>query len=146
MTIYDDIILGAAKAMTVDIIRKALGSSVKAACSSAWISCQSTVRQLSVSIKSSVKELITPIIEKQNHFKDQITTKVSKTIDPFLADKASSVMKPVLDVLISPIVESFVLMAKGFHAHISSKIKTGEFSSKQMEASLIQCVSQIDYW
>lgn len=132
--------------MTVDIIRKALGSSVKAACSSAWISCQSTVRQLSSSIKSSVKELITPIIEKQNQFKDQITTKVSASVDLFLTDKASSVMKPVIDALISPIVEAFILMSKGFHSFISSKIKTGEFSSVQMEASLVQCVSQIDYW
>ena len=61
---------------TVDAIRKAVGGSIKAACSSAWLSSSGAVRSVSATVQASVKDLIKPLIEKETKFKETIVEKV----------------------------------------------------------------------
>ena len=61
---------------TVDAIRKAVGGSIKAACSSAWLSSSGAVRSVSATVQASVKDLIKPLIEKETTFKETIVEKV----------------------------------------------------------------------
>ena len=67
------------KSFTVDGIRKAVGGSVKAATSSAWLSSASAVRSMSTTIQASVKDLIKPLVEKETEIKKTIVEKVFLT-------------------------------------------------------------------
>eukprot|EP00429_Kryptoperidinium_foliaceum_P092203 CAMPEP_0176195952 /NCGR_PEP_ID=MMETSP0121_2-20121125/6780_1 /TAXON_ID=160619 /ORGANISM="Kryptoperidinium foliaceum, Strain CCMP 1326" /LENGTH=556 /DNA_ID=CAMNT_0017534743 /DNA_START=49 /DNA_END=1719 /DNA_ORIENTATION=+ len=144
--IIGNIVEGPAKNMTVDLIRKTIGATVKGACSSAWISSATAVRSLSDSIKSSVKDLIGPVLDKQREFKAKIVKTISGTVDPFLADKGGSVLKPVLNVVFKPVTDCFVLVVKGFHSHMSNKLAGNEFSSARFDSALNQSDYQMDWW
>jgi hypothetical protein len=144
--IIGNIVEGPAKSMTVDLIRKTIGATVKGACSSAWISSATAVRSLSESIKSSVKDLIGPVLEKQKDFKAKIVKTISGTIDPFRADKGGALLKPVLNVIFKPVTDAFVLVVKGFHTHMSNKLSANEFSSARFDSALNQSDYQMDWW
>jgi hypothetical protein len=144
--IIGNIAEGPAKSMTVDLIRKTIGATVKGACTSAWISSATAVRSLSDSIKSSVKDLIGPVLEKQKEFKAKIVKTISGTIDPFLADKGGALLKPILNVIFKPVTDCFVLVVKGFHQHMSNKITANEFSSARFDSALNQSDYQMDWW
>ena len=135
-----------AKAMTVDLVRKTIGSSVKAACSAAWVSSGTAVRSLSASIQSSVKDLLTPLLEKQKDFKEMIVQKISGTVNPFLADKGASLLRPVLNVVFKPVTDAFVIAVKGFHAHMSAKITSNEFAAARFQSTLDYSDWQMDWW
>lgn len=135
-----------AKAMTVDLVRKTIGTSVKAACSSAWISSAGAVRSISEKIKSTVKDAIAPVIEKQRDFKAMIVDKIGGTINPFLADKGASLLKPILNVLFKPVINAFVVAAKGFHSHMSSKIENNELAAAKFDSTIERCDWQMDWW
>jgi uncharacterized membrane protein len=132
--------------MTVDLIRKTIGASVKAACASAWISSASAIRSLSATIQSSVKDLISPLLEKQKAFKTMIVDKISGTVDPFLADKGASLLRPVLNVMFKPVIKAFVHAVKGFHTHMSSKITSNEFAPARFQSTLDYSDWQMDWW
>jgi hypothetical protein len=74
-----------------------------------------------------VKELVRPLIEKQIVFKEAIVEKVSGTVNPFLADKGASLLKPVMDVLFKPVADAFTYAVQDFHSHLTSKIKEGVY-------------------
>jgi hypothetical protein len=137
---------GPAKQVTVDLVRKTVGTSVKAACSSAWISSAGAVRSISEKIQAQVKDSISPVVEKQNDFKKMIVDKISGTINPFLADKGASLLKPVLNVVFKPVIRAFAEAAKGFHGHFSSKISNQEFASSKFDSTLERCDWQMDWW
>jgi hypothetical protein len=135
-----------AKQMTIDLVHKTVGGSVKAACSSAWLSAAQSVRSLSSSIQSSVKDLIKPLVEKEKVFKDTISEKISSKVDPFLADKGASLLKPVLDVLFKPVTEAFVYGVQGFHDHITGKITDGELKKENFDLKIQYVDWQLDWW
>lgn len=135
-----------AKAMTVDLVRKTIGTSVKAACSSAWVSSATAVRSVSEKIQSQVKDLIKPIIEKQKDFKKMIVDKIGGKINPFLADKGSNLLKPVLNVIFKPIIRSFELAVKHFHSHVKVQISNNEFGSAKFDGTLSRVDWQMDWW
>ncbi len=135
-----------AKAMTVDLVRKTIGGSVKAACSAAWTSSVTAVRSLSASIQSSVKDLLTPLLEKQKDFKAMIVDKVSGTVNPFLAENGAKLLRPILNVVFKPVTDAFVLAVKGFHSHMSSKIASNEFAAARFQSTLDYSDWQMDWW
>eukprot|EP00599_Poterioochromonas_sp_BG-1_P001487 CAMPEP_0173144378 /NCGR_PEP_ID=MMETSP1105-20130129/7195_1 /TAXON_ID=2985 /ORGANISM="Ochromonas sp., Strain BG-1" /LENGTH=558 /DNA_ID=CAMNT_0014058043 /DNA_START=49 /DNA_END=1725 /DNA_ORIENTATION=- len=135
-----------AKAMTVDLVRKTIGTSVKAACSSAWASSSTAVRSVSDKIQSQVKDLIAPIIEKQKEFKNMIVDKIGGKINPFLADKGSSLLRPVLNIIFKPIIQAFEKAAKLFHAHVQQHISNGEFGAAKFDSTLSRIDWQMDWW
>jgi hypothetical protein len=130
----------------VDLIRKTIGSTVSAACSSAWISSAAAVRSVSEKIQSQVKDLMSPIVEKQNNLKEMIVGRISSTIDPFLADKGSALFTPVLRVVFRPIIRAFTEAAKGFHKHVSQLIKDSEFTGDRFRSTLNRLDWQMDWW
>jgi len=144
--IIGGIVEGPAKAMTVDLIRKTIGTSVKAACSSAWISSSTAVRSLSATIQSSVKDLISPLLEKQKGFKQNIVDKIGGTINPFLADKGGALLKPVLNCMFKPVTSAFINGIKGWHAHMTSKISSNEFAPARFQSTLDYSDWQMDWW
>jgi Fe-S cluster biogenesis protein NfuA len=144
--IIGNIAENAGKPMVVDLIRKTIGSTVKGVCSSAWISSVTAVRSLSESIKSSVSDLIGPVLDKQKEFKAKIVRMISSTIDPFLADKGGALLKPVLNVVFKPVTDAFVLVVRGFHTHMSNKISANEFSSARFDSAINQSDYQMDWW
>jgi hypothetical protein len=137
---------GPTKAMTVDLIRKTIGTTVKASCSSAWISSASAVRSVSDKIQEQVKELISPVVEKQREFKSMIVEKISSKINPFLADKGSSLLTPVFKVIFKPIIQAFTHAAKGFHAHMKERIASNEFAKANFDSTLSRSDWQMDWW
>jgi len=104
------------------------------------------VRSLSASIESSVKDLLTPLLEKQKEFKNMIVGKISGTVNPFLADHGSKLSRPVLDKCFKPITDAFVLAVQGFHSHFSSKIASNEFAAARFQTSLEYSDWQMDWW
>lgn len=126
----------AMKSMTVDGIRKAVGGSVKAACSSAWLSSSGAVRSVSATVQASVKDLLAPLIEKETKFKETIVEKVSSTVDPFLADKGASLLKPVLDVLFKPVADAFSYAVQDFHSSMKAKIGEDKFNERDYSSAL----------
>lgn len=144
--ILNGIVEGPAKSVTVDFVRKTVGTSVKAACSSAWVSASGSVRSISENIKTQVKDSIAPVLEKQRDFKAMIVEKISGTINPFLADKGASVLRPILNVLFKPVIRAFAEAAKGFHAHMASKISNNEFAAAKFDSTLERCDWQMDWW
>lgn len=144
--VINGIVEGPARAMTVDLIRKTIGTSVKSACSSAWISSAAAVRSVSTKIQEQVTELISPVIEKQNEFKSMIVDKISGKINPFLEDKCSSLLKPVFKVIFKPIIQSFLHAAKGFHSHMKDKIANDEFAKAKFDNTLQYSGWQMDWW
>jgi hypothetical protein len=144
--ILDDVPNNAAKAMTVDLVRKTIGANVKGAVSGAWTSSVTAVRSLSASIQSSVKDLLTPLLEKQRDFKKMITDKISGTVNPFLADKGANLLRPVLNVIFKPVTDAFVLAVQGFHSHFSSKIASNEFAAARFQTTLDYSDWQMDWW
>lgn len=144
--IINGIVEGPAKSITVDLIRKTIGTSVKSACSSAWISSAAAVRSVSGKIQEQVKELLSPVFEKQTEFKDMIVEKISSKINPFLEDKAGALLKPVFKVIFKPIIQAFLHAAKGFHAHMKEKIANDEFAKAKFDKTLEYCDWQMDWW
>lgn len=136
----------AAKQMTVDLVRKTIGTSVKAACASAWATSASAVRAVSEKIQNQVKEMIQPIVEKQQNFQTMIVEKISGKINPFLADKGAALLRPILNVIFKPVIQAFTLAAKGFHAHMHKSIANGDFASNNFDSSLRRCDWQMDWW
>jgi len=136
----------AGKQMTVDLVRKTIGASVKAACATAWSGSASAVRAVSEKIQNQVKEMISPIIEKQENFKTMIVEKISGKINPFLADKGASLLRPILNVIFKPVIQSFTLAAKGYHAHMHKTIANGEFAQNNFDAALRRSDWQMDWW
>jgi len=132
--------------MTVDLVRKTIGSSVKAACGGAWVSSANAVRSLSSSIQSSVKDLLSPLLEKQKGFKETIAGKIGGTINPFLADKGAALLRPILNVMFKPVTEAFILSVKGFHTHMSGKISSNEFAAARFQSTLDYSDWQMDWW
>jgi len=137
---------GPAKNVTVDLVRKTVGTSVKAACASAWVSAAGAVRSISEKIQQQVKECISPVIEKQRDFKAMIVDKIGGTINPFLADKGAAVLRPILNVIFKPVIKAFTEAAKGFHSHMASKIQANEFASSKFDSTLERCDWQMDWW
>lgn len=135
-----------AKAMTVDLVRKTIGTSVKAACSSAWVSSSTAVRSVSDKIQSQVKDLISPVIEKQQEFKKMIVDKIGGKINPFLEEKGGSLLKPVFNVIFKPIIAAFQKCVQGFHNHLSNHIKQNEFASAKFDSTLSRVDWQMDWW
>jgi uncharacterized membrane protein len=135
-----------AKAMTVDLVRKTIGTSVKAACASAWVSSATAVRSVSEKIQSQVKDLLKPILEKQKEFKTMIVDKIGGKINPFLAEKGGSLLKPVLNVIFKPVIRSFELAVRSFHNHMSTQIANNEFGSAKFDNSLSRVDWQMDWW
>jgi hypothetical protein len=144
--ILGDIPNNAAKAMTVELVRKTIGGSVKAAVGGVWTSSVTAVRSLSASIQSSVKDLLTPLLEKQKEFKTMIVSKISGTVNPFLADKGANLLKPVLNVMFKPVTDAFVLAVQGFHSHFSGKIASNEFAAARFQTTLDYSDWQMDWW
>lgn len=144
--VIGNIVEGPAKSITVDLIRKTIGSTVNAACSSAWISSAAAVRSVSDKIESTVKDLIGPVIEKQQNLKEMIVTKVSSTIDPFLADKGSSLFTPVVRVIFRPIIRAFNESTKGFYKHVQKLIQDGDFAGDKFRSTLNRLDWQMDWW
>lgn len=144
--VYDNIENNPSKSMTIDLIRKTVGSSVNAACSSAWISSCSAVRSMSDTIKSSAKDLLSPILETQKKFKEKITTMVGGTINPFLEEKGGNLIKPILKAIFKPVLDAFVQAIHGYHSHMSSKIASNEFAASRFESSLNSSDWQMDWW
>ena len=144
--VIDNIVDGPTKYMTIDIIRKTVGTSVKASASSAWISSGTAVRSLSDSVKASAKELLGPLIEQQKNFKAMIVDKISGTVNPFMSSKGSEVLSPILSAIFKPVTESFVCSVQGFHNHMSSKIASNEFAPARLESSLDSSDWQMDWW
>lgn len=144
--VIGNIVEGPAKSLTVDLIRKTIGSTVSAACSSAWVSSAAAVRSVSDKIQSQVKDLMSPIIEKQNNLKEMIVGRISSTIDPFLADKGSVLFTPVIRVVFRPVLRAFVEAAKSFHKHASKLIKDGEFTGDRFRSTLNRLDWQMDWW
>lgn len=136
---------GPAKALTIDLIRKTIGTSVKAACSTAWTTSASAIRGVSGKIQSQVKDMIAPIIEKQNELKDKIVEKISGKINPFLSDKGAALLRPVLNVVFKPVINSFANTAKNFHALLSAKINEKEFADN-FDSALSRCDWQLDWY
>lgn len=132
--------------MSIDVINKAVGSSVRAACSSAWISSSSTVHNLSGSVKETASKALGPIIDKQKEMKERIVEKVGALVNPFLSSKVSSTLRPLLDIIMSPIADAFVLMVEGVHRHFLDKINSHEFSGAKFAASINQSTYIIDSW
>jgi hypothetical protein len=139
---------GPSRSLTVDLIRKSISTTVHAATSAAWASAVSAMRAVSDKIESSCKDLIRPVIEKQQNLKEMIVEKISSTIDPFLADKGSALLTPVLRVLFNPVIRAFTAMAKGFHAHLTTAINNGDFhgSSDKFKSAWDRCDWQMDWW
>jgi len=144
--ILDGIAENPAKSMTVDLVRKTIGGTVKAAASSAWTSAVTAVRSTSTTIQSQVKDAIGPLLEKQKAFKEQIVAKVMGTVTPFLSSKGSDLLKPILNVILKPITDAFILAAKGFHSHMSSKITSNEFAPTKFNSTLDYTDWQMDWW
>eukprot|EP01038_Epipyxis_sp_PR26KG_P009540 gene9540-12850_t len=144
--ILDGIAESPAKSMTVDVVRKAITASVRTACGAAWSSAVSAVRASATTVESKVKDSISPIIEKQNQFKDKISEKILDTITPFLSSKGSEVLRPILNIIFKPITDAFVLAVKGFHAHMSSKITSNEFATSRFTSTLDYTDWQLDWW
>lgn len=144
--VIGNIIEGPAKSLTVDLIRKTIGSTVNAACSSAWLSSAAAVRSVSDKIQSQVKDLMNPIVEKQNNLKEMIVGRISSTIDPFLADKGSALFTPVLRIVFRPIIRAFTEAAKGFHKHVAQLIKDSDFSGDRFRSTLNRLDWQMDWW
>lgn len=132
--------------MSIDVIHKAVGSSVKAACSSAWISSSSTVHNLSDSVKDTASRALGPIIEKQKEIKERVVEKVCALVNPFLSSKVSSTLRPLLDIVMAPMVDAFVLMVEGVHKHFLDKINSHEFSGAKFAASIDQSAFIMDCW
>jgi len=137
---------GATKSISIDVIQKTVGSSVKAACSSAWISSSTTVRNQSGSIKEMAFKVLGPIIEKQMDVKERVVEKVGALVHPFLSNKVSSTLRPLLDIIIAPMVDAFVLMSEGVHRHFRDKINAHEFSGANFAASIDQSMFIMDSW
>lgn len=135
-----------AKQMTVDLVRKTIGTSVKAACASAWVSSATAVRSVSTQIQSQVKDLIKPILEKQIEFKKMVVEKISSKIDPFLADKGGNLLKPILNVIFKPVIQCFEKAVRGFHSHMAQHISNQEFTSAKFDNSLARVDWQMDWW
>lgn len=144
--ILNGITEGPAKAMTVDLVRKTIGTSVKAACSSAWVSSAAAVRSVSEKIQSQVKELIGPILEKQKEFRNMISDKIGGKINPFLSEKGGSLLRPVLNVIFRPIIQAFERAAKSFHSHLKQYIDNGEFGSAKFDSTLNRVDWQMDWY
>jgi len=93
-----------------------------------------------------VKDLLTPLLEKQKEFKGMIVDKIGGTVNPFLADKGASLLKPVLNIMLKPVIDAFVLSVKGFHSHFSAKISSNEFAPARFQSSLDYSDWQMDWW
>lgn len=137
---------GPARSMTVDLVRKSISTTVHAATSAAWASAVSAMRAVSDKIEASCKDLIRPVIEKQLNLKEMIVEKISSTVDPFLAEKGSQLLTPVLRVLFNPVIRAFTAMAKGFHAHLTTAINNGDFGGDKFKSALDRCDWQMDWW
>ena len=57
-------------------------------------------------------------------------------MDPFLADKGSSLLKPVFDVLFKPVTDAFLYSVQDFHKHLSSKIGENKFNKSDYTSAL----------
>lgn len=130
--ILDNLPDGPAKQMTIDMVRKTVGASVKAACDSAWVSAVGAVRPLSMQIKDNVKGLIAPIVEQETAIKVTIVTTVGATINPILADKGSTMLQPVLTMIFKPVTKAMIEGVTGFHEMMASKLKDGKFSANEL--------------
>ncbi|KAJ1438851.1 hypothetical protein B484DRAFT_392067 [Ochromonadaceae sp. CCMP2298] len=135
----------AMKTATTSLIIKTIGSLVKGAAGSAWISSATAVRSLSASIQSTVKETLAPIKNAQEKFKGLVLQKINKLVDPLLQTTGAAVLSPILLVIVRPGIEVFVQTATGFHAHISKKIAAGEFTDDKFKSSLAQSDYQMDW-
>lgn len=143
--ILDDVPSGPTKQATVDLVRKTIGGSVKAACSSAWTSGVTAVRSMSLTIQDNVTKAITPIVEAEMKFKKTIGDMCSGTTSPFLAEKGGDLLKPVLTIMFKPVTDSFALAGKGFHSFMAKKIADGDFAADKFDSSLRNAFRQMRY-
>jgi len=144
--ILNDIPESAAKQMTVDMVRRTIGATVKSACSSCWISSAGAVRSLSATIQSSVKDLIAPIVEQETKLKTTIIEMVGATINPVLADKGSTMLSPVLNIVFKPITKAFAAGCEGFQGYMAEKIKDGDFGKDKFEREMKTAHRETEYW
>lgn len=75
-----------------------------------------------------------------------IVDKIGGKINPFLADKGSNLLKPVLNVVFKPVIRSFELAVKGFHAHLSTQITNNELASAKFDGTISRVDWQMDWY
>lgn len=125
---------GPTRQMTIDMVRKTIGASVKAACEPTWISAVGASRGMSSQIKDKVKQMIQPIVDQEKIIKESIVSTVSGTINPVLADKGSTMLQPILGMVFKPITKAVTTSATEFYEMMSARIKDGKFSVQELKA------------
>lgn len=143
--ILDDVPEGPTKQATVDLVRKTIGGSVKAACSSAWTSGVTAIRSMSLTVQDNVKTAITPIVEAEMKFKKTIMDMIDGTTSPFLSDKGSSLLSPVLKVMFKPVIEAFKVASLAFNKFMAEQIAEGSFASGKFDNGIKKSFRELRY-
>lgn len=143
--ILDDVPAGPTKQATCDLVRKTIGGSVKAACASAWTSGVTAIRSMSLTIQDNVKTAITPIVEAEMKFKKTIMDMIDGTTSPFLADKGSNLLSPVLKVMFKPVIEAFKVASLSFNRFMTEQIAAGAFAAGKFDNGVKTCFRELRY-
>jgi len=136
---------GVARGALESAIRNPVEASVSAAVGGSWTGSVSAVSGLRGTLESSVRQLISPLLEQEKKLKSQIIETISGVINPVIADKGANLLRPVLLKACSPIGKAFTLGANGFLEKVQEMIKENEFEASKF-AEGVKKLDRNYYW
>jgi len=143
--VFDKIPSSPARGALISAIRSPIEATVTGAVGSAWTTSTLAAKSLTDTLEASVKKLITPLLEKEKEIKDQIVDKVTGIVNPVIADKAASLLKPVLIKAVGPIGKAFTRGANDFAEKVRELIGNNELEPSKFKDTVAYLDRQY-YW
>lgn len=143
--VYDKIPSSPARGAIISSIKSPIEATVTGAVGSAWTTSTVAAKGLTDTLEASVKQLITPLLEKQKEIKEQIVEKVSGIVNPVIADKGASLLRPVLTKAVGPIGKAFTRGVSDFAEKVRELIGNNELEPSKFNDTIAYLDRQY-YW
>lgn len=136
---------GSARSTMEFAIRSPIDNSVKATASGSWTSSVSACTGMRGTLESSIKSLLTPLIEQQKSIRDKIVEAAGGVVNPVVSDIGSRILSPVLGVSCVPIAQAMASAATAYSQKMKEICTSSDISPEHLE-STIQRVDYMCWW
>jgi hypothetical protein len=136
---------GPARGALASAIRSPVEASVSAAVGSAWTLACNAAKSATDTLESTAKQLLAPLMEKEEEIKKKIVDSVTSIINPVMANQASNLLRPLLSKAVAPVGKAFTRGANDFAEYCRKLIAENDLVPDKFNSTIRSLDNQY-YW
>ncbi len=109
---------------TIEQIYKTIENTINTVCTVSWSTTVQSLHSIKNQVEMNVRQLLDSILQYNHELKESLDDKLSNIIDPYLALKGNTIIRPVLVLLYPYIIQIFMRGIIGFHEYITRELIT----------------------